>query len=353
MKKFNYTPDMFKGWAARQAGFDFQPYPTYKKTIYDIDDCVFLGNRIYKSLIDANIWKPDNVDWWIDVVPAWEQRLWAQGEYCAYEGKFYLANTNTENIPTSADWTEQSIADMRTHYGICWANQTPDWTPGVYAKDAVVLYDVDMSLYVSLADDNQDIPGVVGGKWKKMLLHEIAAMFDNPLPWEQPVPYKQGDRVIAMDALTFKFFVYESNIDNNYSDPSTTTDSEQNSDGDLRNVILDSEIEEAIREAGFKFNPGLFKDDAERRVAFSLLVAFFMTYDRQMASTGVDGGYRGLAASKKIGEMSISYMADPALAKGSQAYAFFARNPYGLKYYNLVQTRLKALSIAFGRTTSV
>lgn len=254
MSKFDFTIKDFKQWAARQAGFLFQPAPGWVKTTYDQGDQVNYGNKSYVSLVDMNI-----------------------------------------DVPSAG-----VVADPAT-----WAE--------------LEAYD------------------------KKLEL------------WKQPIAYSKGDRVIALDANTYKFFLYESLVNDNYDDPSTTKTIEktQLSEADLSSVILDSEIQEAMTEAKFKFNERLFSDNAEKMTAFALLTAFFLVYDRQMAASGTGSTYSGLPASKRIGEMSISYMADPALAKGSQSYAFFARNQYGLKYYNLVQTRLKAATIFGGRTSDI
>lgn len=251
MAKFNFTIQDFKQWAARQAGFSFQPAPGWQKTTYD------------------------------------------QGDQVNYEGKSYV-----------------SLMDMNTISPLEGLDST--WA--------------------------------------------LLEVYDKHLPvWSRPIAYNVGDRVIALDSTTYKFFLYESLANDNYDDPSDTTISESTGlpEADLSGVILDSEIEEAMAEAKFKFNETLFANDREKATAFALLTAFFVVYDRQMAAAGTGSTYSGLPASKRIGEMSISYMADPALTKGSQSYAFFARNQYGLKYYNLVQTRLKAATIFGGRTSDV
>lgn len=170
--------------------------------------------------------------------------------------------------------------------------------------------------------------------------------------WEEGKEYSTGDRVIALDSA-YKFAVFESLEDENFDNPNTATEERAESDVDLTNVILDSDIEEAMREANFKFNERLFDNEEEKTTAYSLLVAFYLVYDKQLAQDGTNSGYSGLPASKKIGEMSISYMADPALASGSQQYAFFARNKYGLKYWHLVSTRMKAMKLVLGRTTNI
>lgn len=248
MKKFNFTIQDFKQWAARQAGFLFQPAQGWVKTTYDQGDQVNYNGQSYVSLEDKNVLSP-------------------------------FENT--------------------------WA---------------------------------------------------VLEVYDKDLPeWVQPIAYSAGDRVIALDANTYKFFLYESLEDDNYDDPTTTKTYEATQDpaANLSGVVLDSEIQEAMTEARFKFNERLFANEAEKKTAFSLLTAFFLVYDKQMAASGINSGYTGLPASKRIGEMSISYMADPAMMKGSQSYAFFARNQYGLKYYNLVQTRLKAVTIFGGRTSDI
>ena len=225
----------------------------------------------------------------------------------------------------------------------------PGWVKTTYDQGDQVNY-LGKS-YVSLVDMNIESPlEGLDNTWGLLENYD-----KNLSEWSQPVAYNTGDKVIALDANTYKFFLYESLEDNNYDDPSSTTIQENTSlpEADLSGVILDSEIEEAITEAKFKFNECLFANEQEKKTAFSLLTAFFLVYDRQMAAAGTGSSYAGLPASKRIGEMSISYMADPALTKGSQSYAFFARNQYGLKYYNLVQTRLKAATIFPGRTSDV
>lgn len=219
----------------------------------------------------------------------------------------------------------------------------PGWEKTTYDKGAIVIYN-DL-YYESLEDDNHDVPTEV--TWQEV------EKTDGAVQWVAPKFYNVGDRVIALDMQTFKFALYESQEDNNYDDPTTATDTGESDDADLTDVLLDSDIEEAMTEARFKFNPALFANEAECKTAFSLLTAFFVAYDKQMSASGINGGYKGLTASKRIGEMSLSYIPDPAIAKGSQAASFFYANPYGKKYFNLVQSRLKAATLALGRSTNI
>lgn len=226
----------------------------------------------------------------------------------------------------------------------------PGWVKTTYEIDDVVNYNG--KTYTSLISNNYTNPEegslLENPSWKIQDEYDEKA-----LEWVKPISYNTGDRVIAMDETTFKFFLYQSAIDNNYDDPTTATETQTSSDADLSGIILDSEIEEAMGEALMKFNSNAFPCKAERNIAFSLLTAFFLVYDRQMSASGTNSGYTGLPTSKKIGEMSISYMADPLISQNSPSYAFFARNAYGLKYYNMVRSRTKGPFIAIGRTTNI
>ena len=56
------TIEEFKSYFCQDKGFEFQPYVTWKKTVFDTGDYALLNNVFYVSTIDKNIASPDSED---------------------------------------------------------------------------------------------------------------------------------------------------------------------------------------------------------------------------------------------------------------------------------------------------
>lgn len=99
--------------------------------------------------------------------------------------------------------------------------------------------------------------------------------------------------------------------------------------------VSDSDIGRAFREAAATYNPTLIGDCQANSTTFLYLVAFYLAYDLQLASSGAYGQIAFPATDVRVGSVSEgyyipqAYMEDPILG-------FYARNGFGLKYLSLV-----------------
>ena len=158
--------------------------------------------------------------------------------------------------------------------------------------------------------------------------------------WKQPHEYVADDRVVAV--VNFKPGVWVSKVGNNYAVPGTNnTMWELDEDEDLDGVILDLDIERAMGEASFKFNKNLFTEPKGKMI-FLYLTMFFLVYDRQMASAGMNGNSAaGPVLHRTVGKMSVTYMESKLFSK-YPSYEFLATNDYGRKAFNLMAPYLRA-----------
>lgn len=121
-----YEIDDFKKMFYRDNNFDFQPYPTWIKTTYDLNDVVKYENLYYKSLIDDNSAVPTDAEAWAEYTPVetpeesedmssvldWVAPIAYQKEDKAiytvnFKYKVFKSlEDNNYTVPTSGDWLE-------------------------------------------------------------------------------------------------------------------------------------------------------------------------------------------------------------------------------------------------------
>lgn len=187
----------------------------------------------------------------------------------------------------------------------------------------------------SLVSDNIEEPVEGSSVWE-----EIESTEEFP-EWEAPKAYSKDDKVVAV--VKFKPGVWVSLVDDNYSVPGEDeTKWEYNEDetAELADVILDADIIRAMGEASFKFNPGMFKEE-KGKLIFLYLTMFFLVYDRQMASSGMNGNSAsGPVVHRTVGKMSVTYMESKLFSK-YPSYEFLASNDYGRKAFNLIAPYLR------------
>lgn len=187
----------------------------------------------------------------------------------------------------------------------------------------------------SLVSDNIEEPVEGSSVWE-----EIESTEEFP-EWEAPKAYSKDDKVVAV--VKFKPGVWVSLVDDNYSVPGEDkTKWEYNEDetAELADVILDADIIRAMGEASFKFNPGMFKEE-KGKLIFFYLTMFFLVYDRQMASSGMNGNSAsGPVVHRTVGKMSVTYMESKLFSK-YPSYEFLASNDYGRKAFNLIAPYLR------------
>lgn len=295
------TIEEFKSYFCQDKGFEFQPYVTWKKTVFDTGDYALLNNVFYVSSMDMNVSSPDAEDSGFEKLTyLYEQGVVVpEGSIVYHNGFYFKSLTETDSEPKK------------------------------------------------------------GQDWSIVTKEELNALFPNYRVWSTPVAYKTGDKVIAM--VNYKLGVYVSNIEGNYYNPSNplveanpypieawTIDESEEVDW-----ILDSDILRAIGEASFKFNSGLVPNEEKRKIIALYLTAFFVAYDRQMANAGLNSSSSsGPVRSRTVGKMSVSYM-ESKLFEKHPSYEFFARNQYGIKVFNLLLPYLRGnVLVLNGRPTS-
>lgn len=287
--------DQFKNYFLREAGLEYQPFPSWKKTVWDAGDVCLEGTIYYVSLANLNHTSPTAP------VGAGEPALWR-------------ALTVNYEADTS------------------------------YEEGTIVYYN---GSYYCALEDTDELPGTPGA-WSIVVPEQE---FPNARPWFPPKVYNTGDKVI--DVVNFKVAVWESMMDENYFDPAageTIPDQtpkvpaweiSDDDTEDLNNVILDSDILRAMGEAAFKFNPRLFGEE-RGQIIFLYLTMFFLVYDRQMAASGMNGNSAaGPVIHRTVGKMSVSY-AESKLFQNYPSYEFLSSNDYGRKAFNLMMPYLRA-----------
>lgn len=191
------------------------------------------------------------------------------------------------------------------------------------------------SSWESAIANNTTEPGAIDAEWSEL------ETVDPELPeWVAPIAYQEQEKVVAV--VNFKPGIWVSKADDNYAVPGTNdTMWVLDEDEDLDGVILDLDIERAMGEASFKFNKGLFTEPKGKMI-FLYLTMFFLVYDRQMASAGMNGNSAaGPVLHRSVGKMSVTYMESKLFSK-YPSYEFLATNDYGRKAFNLMAPYLRA-----------
>lgn len=292
--KYPVTISEFKLFFMRDAGIEYQPYPTWVKTVWDTGDWCLYNDVFYKSLVDLNRTMPTTET---------EQPMWAPGNFVYVEG-------------------------------------------ATYEKGNIVYYNC---AYFTALEVTDTVPGS-DCTWKYTNLEEA---FPCARPWKEPTAYGVDSEVVAI--INYKPVVMKSNIADNYTDPAVQTlipdlpednkypvycwEEDEDETANLADCILDSDIYRAMGEAMFKFNPSLFTKEKGKMI-FLYLTMFFLVYDRQMAASGLNGNSAaGPVVHRTVGKMSVSYAVSQLFSK-YPSYEFLASNDYGRKAFNLMRPYL-------------
>jgi hypothetical protein len=142
--------------------------------------------------------------------------------------------------------------------------------------------------------------------------------------------FNTGDQVFY--DVNNKF--YECLQDSVTSIPTTVGDWKEISNVGL---ISDKDITNAYAEACVNFNASLFNSDEDVKLAYLYLAAHFLVYDLNVG--GVESSANGQLASRSVGNVSEGYTV-PQWILDNPAYSFLAKTNYGLKYINLIGSRL-------------
>lgn len=286
----------------REAGLEYQPYPSWVRTTWNTGELCFHKNVFYRSLVDENRLEPPARPVFVPgfaYKPAWEAltEIWEEGKEYRKEvlvfkdGKWYQA---IDDVPAE-------IPEDKT-----WACYWEEFDP--------------------------------------------RHVFHHCRPWKAPKAFKEGEKTVAI--VNYKVGVWVSNADGNYTDPADKVDipnqtpavpyweEDEDETETLSDVILDADILRAMGEAEFKFNPTLFTEERGKTV-FLYLTMFFLVYDRQMANSGMNGNSAaGPVIHRTVGKMSVSY-AESKLFSTYPSYEFLASNDYGRKAFNLMLPYLR------------
>lgn len=150
--------------------------------------------------------------------------------------------------------------------------------------------------------------------------------------WQDGKVYFTGDEVYVEPNF------YESLVDGN-TQPTTDAEAWKVVQDDVNNYVSDADIEKAWGEALASFNYGLGGTDDEIKLIFLYLVAFYLSYDLQLASGGAYGQITFPATDVTVGSVHEAYYV-PKVYLENPILAFYARNGFGLKYLNLVYPKL-------------
>ena len=127
---------------------------------------------------------------------------------------------------------------------------------------------------------------------------------------------------------------YTSLVDNNTADL-TDDKSWQPANDSIADYVSDDDISRAWTEASAVFNPTLIGDCKACSTTFLYLVAFYLAYDLQLASSGAYGQISFPASNVRVGSVSEGYYV-PKIYMEDPILGFYARNGFGLKYLSLV-----------------
>lgn len=116
----------------------------------------------------------------------------------------------------------------------------------------------------------------------------------------------------------------------------------------LRNVVqpsvddyvLDEDIEHAFAEAQMNFNQALFGTDAEIKLGYLYLTAFYLCNDLRASRAGIMAAGMYPLSSRSVGNVSESY-GIPAAYMDDPLFAFYSLSAYGMKYLAMVIPKLR------------
>ena len=127
---------------------------------------------------------------------------------------------------------------------------------------------------------------------------------------------------------------YTSLVDNNTSDVTDETAWKPTNES-VTDYVSDDDISRAWREAAAAYNPTLIGDCQANSTTFLYLVAFYLAYDLQLASSGAYGQIAFPASEVRVGSVSEGYYV-PKIYMEDPILGFYARNGFGQKYLSLV-----------------
>lgn len=99
--------------------------------------------------------------------------------------------------------------------------------------------------------------------------------------------------------------------------------------------VMDSDITNALRQAYFVVNQGLFDTENDFQFAYLYLAAHYLVMNLKASSQGLGGAYSWLESSKSVGSVSQSFAIPEAIMK-NPAFAMISKTNYGAYYLSLI-----------------
>lgn len=166
----------------------------------------------------------------------------------------------------------------------------------------------------------------------KLSIDDFKQLFARNFPY---LPLYNAEKVYFVgDVVYSEPNFYTSLIDNNTNDLSDE-ESWKATNETVDEYVQDSDISRAWREAKAVFNPALIGNCEAASTAFLYLVAFYLAYDLQLASSGAYGQISFPARDVRVGSVSEGYYV-PQVFMEDPILGFYARNGFGQKYLSLV-----------------
>lgn len=115
-------------------------------------------------------------------------------------------------------------------------------------------------------------------------------------------------------------------------------------------TVMDQDILNALQDATFNSNQGLWPNQSSYFTAQLNLAAHYLVMNLRGASQGVAGQYSWLQNSKSVGNVSESFNI-PQRILDNPNFAMLAKTHYGAKYLFMVLPQLSANVIVIGGGT--
>lgn len=280
------TVEEFKEYFADY--FRFSPYPTWKKTCYDLNDLVSYNEKIYKSLMNFNISTPEDPMWFDYLVNAWDSETeYKMDDVVKSEGIYYQALVENKDVEVSdtETWKELTIEEVQAIYGNAWE----EYTEEVEKVEEFV----------------------------------------------KPTVYSKGDMVFNLKKPEFAWKIYSSLVDYNAFDPDDAEKWELTS---LKSIsfVKDSDIENAMDQASTVCVEGKIGDPKDYFIAFMYMTAHFLIIDWKMKNNGINAaGSSGIIVGRTVGKMSTHYSVSPIIQKYPE-YEIYYKTDEGQKAMSII-----------------
>lgn len=151
------------------------------------------------------------------------------------------------------------------------------------------------------------------------------------------LPYYNEEMTYKKDSIVYdkvSDVFYKSLIDNNTQPLDDSESWKVYTDVTKEEYVADEDIGFAELEAREGKNEEILTD-----LSYMYLVAFYLCYDLDLATSEASGQVGFVATSKKVGSVSETYMV-PQWVEQDPYLSFFARNGFGLKFLSLIRPKL-------------